>query len=100
MKRKGKYYLLAAFAALAVTVCVGGYSAWQYFWGGAVARDAVVLVPTGSDFDRLTDSLRRSGALRNVRKFVRIARIRGLDETVRPGRYKLDAGMTYAALTD
>ena len=54
MKRKGKYYLLAAFAALAVTVCVGGYSAWQYFWGGAVARDAVVLVPTGSDFDRLT----------------------------------------------
>ena len=100
MKRKGKYYLLAAFAALAVTVCVGGYSAWQYFWGGAVARDAVVLVPTGSDFDRLTDSLRRSGALRNVRKFVRIARIRGLDETVRPGRYKLDAGMTYAALID
>ena len=34
MKRKGKYYLLAAFAALAVTVCVGGYSAWQYFGGG------------------------------------------------------------------
>lgn len=65
-----------------------------------MARDAVVLVPTGSDFDRLTDSLRRSGALRNVRKFVRIARIRGLDETVRPGRYKLDAGMTYAALID
>lgn len=52
MKRKGKYYLLAAFATLAVTICVGGYSAWQYFWGGAVARDAVVLVPTGSDFDR------------------------------------------------
>lgn len=92
-----RWYLLGAVLCL-LLAAVPGYRAGQYYWGRATLAEAVVVVPTGSDFSGLTDSLQESGALKNPALFDKLARSRELDSTVRPGRYQLQAGMSYAAL--
>jgi len=89
-----------AAAALLSIVVAGGYCAFRYYRSAAVVRDGIVLVPTGSDFGRLCDSLSASGLLGNEKKFERLARARKLDRSVHPGRYALKAGTTYAELID
>lgn len=82
---------------LAVAVLGGwlAFSAGRYYWGGAVARDGVVLVPTGATFPQLMDSLTKHQLLRNEGLFRRLAVRHGLDTALRGGRYELKAGMTY-----
>lgn len=97
MKRRWIRYGIAVVLA---AVVAGGYFAFRYYRSTAVMRDGVVLVPTGSDFGQLCDSLSASGLLGNEKKFERLARMRKLDRAVRPGRYALEAGTTYAELID
>ena len=97
MKRRGIRYGIAVVLA---AVVAGGYFAFRYYRSTAVMRDGVVLIPTSSDFGQLCDSLSASGLLRNEKKFERLARMRKLDRAVRPGRYALEAGTTYAELID
>ena len=97
MKIRWGWYLGAV---LLVAAAATGFFIVQYYTGAAVSRDAVVLVPTGSDFARLSDSLRAGGALRNPDRFLSLARAKGLDGNVRPGRYALKRGMTYAELVN
>lgn len=100
---KRKRSRLIGWCALAAGVCillaaVPGYSLWQYYRGRAVDADVVVTVPTGSGFGALTDSLAAAASLHDPALFGKFARSRGLDSTVRPGRYQLREGMTYSAL--
>lgn len=83
---------------LLVVGCLSGYYLSRYYWGEAVSREAIVLIPTGSDFERFSDSIRSSQAFCNDARFLKLARMKGLDRTVKPGRYKLEPGMTYARL--
>lgn len=77
---------------------VPGYRLWQYYRVSAVDTDAVVKVPTGSDFEALVDSLKAQNALCDTALFVKLARSRDLDSSVRPGSYRLREGMSYSSV--
>ena len=91
MKHKKGWY---AAGAVVLALIAGAFFVVRLYLGQAVACDAVVLVPTGSDYGRLADSLRSGGD-------PRFPTIRsdgpggGTDRAVRPGRYALKEGMTY-----
>ena len=54
MKHKKGWY---AAGAVVLALIAGAFFVVRLYLGQAVARDAVVLVPTGSDYGRLADSL-------------------------------------------
>lgn len=83
---------------LIVLAMIPGYRLGTYYLGRAIDSDAVLLVPTGSDFATLIDSLESKNVLHNPKRFERWARSRGLDSSINPGRYQLKAGTSYAAL--
>ena len=92
MKHKKGWY---AAGAVVLALIAGAFFVVRLYLGQAVACDAVVLIPTGSDYGRLADSLRSGGAIPDFRRFDLTARAMGLDRAVRPGRYALKEGMTY-----
>lgn len=55
MKHKKGWY---AAGAVVLALIAGAFFVVRLYLGQAVARDAVVLIPTGSDYGRLADSLR------------------------------------------
>ena len=83
---------------LIVLAMIPGYRLGTYYLGRAIDSDAVLLVPTGSDFATLIDSLESKKVLHNPKRFERWARSRGLDSSINPGRYQLKAGTSYASL--
>lgn len=83
---------------LIVLAMIPGYRLGTYYLGRAIDSDAVLLVPTGSDFATLVDSLESKKVLHNPKRFERWARSRGLDSSINPGRYQLKAGTSYASL--
>ena len=93
---KVKKWTVWTIAAGLFCCIVLGVGVWQYYGASAVKRDAVVLIPTGSDFNRLMDSLRAGDLLRNETLFRTMARAKGLDKRVFPGRYELKQGMGYS----
>ena len=93
---KVKKWAVWTIAAGLFCCVVLGVGVWQYYGASAVKRDAVVLIPTGSDFSRVMDSLRAGDLLRNETLFRTMARAKGLDRRVSPGRYELKQGMGYS----
>lgn len=93
---KVKKWAVWTIAAGLFCCVVLGVGVWQYYGASAVKRDAVVLIPTGSDFSRVMDSLRAGDLLRNEMLFRTMARAKGLDRRVFPGRYELKQGMGYS----
>jgi UPF0755 protein len=60
----------------------------------------ILLVPTGATFQTLRDSLYSHGYIRDLRSFEWTAERKGLDEHVRPGRYRIRQGMSNTELVD
>ena len=83
---------------LIVLAMIPGYRLWEYYCGRAVESNAVLTLPTGSDFRALVDSLESTAVLHNPKRFEKWAHSRDLDLSVHPGRYRLDAGMSYSSL--
>ena len=83
---------------LIVLAMIPGYRLWEYYCGRAVESNAVLTLPTGSDFRALVDSLESAAVLHNPKRFEKWAHSRDLDSSVHPGRYRLDAGMSYSSL--
>ena len=83
---------------LIVLAMIPGYRLWEYYCGRAVESNAVLTLPTGSDFRALVDSLESAAVLHNPKRFEKWAHSRDLDLSVHPGRYRLDAGMSYSSL--
>lgn len=96
MNKKGVIFIALAVLLVAIAVVAG--TELRYRLGRAVGMDAVVLIPTGSSYQALMDSLDSSGALINSGFFRRFADTKRLSKNVRSGRYELKEGMTFAAL--
>jgi UPF0755 protein len=56
-------------------------------------RTAVLLIPTGANFQRVCDSLDAHGFLRDPESFQWVSHRKKYDERVRPGRYRIRNGM-------
>lgn len=100
MEKRKKIIWIAAGAALLLCLCGGAFAAGElrYRFGRATAAAGVLYVPTGAGFGQLMDSLTAGGLLADPAAFARIAAGRGLDKSLKPGRYQVQAGMTNAAL--
>ncbi len=96
-KRKRILWYVAG-AALCMALGIGILIYGDYSAGTAVVRDGYLHVPTGARYEQQLDSLREGKFLRNEGRFDRYARYRKLNEKVRPGRYKLQKGMSYKRL--
>lgn len=70
----------------------------RYYLGTATQSDTTVLIPTGSDFNALMDSLVQADVLTDASYFRKVAGLKSLDRSVRPGRYVLTSGMKYSTL--
>jgi len=53
-----------------------------------------VTIPTGSDFEDLTDTLRSTGVLRSERNFIITSRLKSYGRSVKPGSYMIEPGMS------
>ena len=53
-----------------------------------------VTIPTGSDFEDLTDTLRSTGVLRSERNFIITSRLKSYGRNVKPGSYMIEPGMS------
>lgn len=92
-------------AILLLLLAVGGYFGvtyyFRYFTGNTtktVDDKTYLLVRTGWKYEDVLHELREKDYLRNVDQFDKVARERGYDEKVLPGRYRIKPGMSNLAL--
>ena len=86
-------YVLAVFI-FGLMVCVATIGL-----GSAVKARTILFIPTGAGYAQVQDSLRASGNVQML-KFEVLSRIKGYPETVKPGRYVLDRGVTALAVVN
>lgn len=86
-------YVLAVFI-FGLMVCVATIGL-----GSAVKARTTLFIPTGAGYAQVQDSLRSSGNVQMF-KFEVLSRIKGYPETVQPGRYVLDRGVTALAVVN
>lgn len=65
-----------------------------------VSEPVRIYVPTGSDFNRLNDTLLSVGVLRSHRSFVITARLKSFGNNVKPGSYMIEPGMSNNSLVN
>jgi len=61
---------------------------------GSDKQFSIVYVPSTKNFDRLCYDLDNKGILINIHSFRRFGKLLNLDEKLKPGRYKVAAGMS------
>ena len=59
-----------------------------------------IYVPTGSDFNALTDTIESTGVLRSRGSFVLTSRLKSFGRSVKPGSYILNPGMSNNAMVN
>ena len=105
-KKKGKkknakgarFTVFLVVGILLVFALAFGYWAYRTVMSPNVAtpdgKEAVVFIPTGSNYDDVQNILDESHLLANPKSFNWVAQRKGLPENVRPGRYVLKNGMS------
>ncbi len=78
---------LVLFLALLLAACSGG-----------AVKDGTVVVAPGSTLTGAANSLEDAGLIESADGFLRYAKIFGGDEPIKPGEYKVEAGMSDGAL--
>lgn len=95
MKKNTKKTLIVLFAVVVAAVGGAGFWAYSALTGNAVEREASVYIPSDADYAALADSLSSAGVIKDMDRFAQTARLLGLDESVRPGHYRLKKGTSY-----
>ncbi|MDR1680821.1 MAG: endolytic transglycosylase MltG [Prevotellaceae bacterium] len=98
MSRKVKRYLLLIILFISL-LCIGYIAEgiiriYTTFYSKNVSADAILLIPSGATFDNVIDSLREARIMHSENTFLRAAADENYPRKVRPGRYKITAGMT------
>lgn len=81
--------VLAALLALLLTAC-----------GGGAERDVDVVIPEGASVTRAANILKDAGAIDSARAFTTRARLFGDAAGIKPGEYRIKAGMDAGAILD
>ena len=98
MKKKFLWITISIVAILIVIAALFIPREIHYRLSSAIDKDGILLVPTGSSYTQLVDSLSDKGFLRNLNMFMRQALARDLENSFKSGRYVLKKGMTYSSL--
>lgn len=100
--RKGLRIFLLVVLALSLVAGIWGWRMWQRVFAPATAVEEVryLYIPTGADYDQVLDSLSRQGLVRDMEAFRWTAGRKRYADKVRPGRYRVEPGMSTNALVD
>lgn len=82
---------------LLLLVMLGGFWAYQRYLKANVIDfngKRYLYIPTGATFNQLMDSLRQNKVLINPESFSALATSMGLNQSIYPGRYELEPGMS------
>lgn len=88
---------------LAIGAGVFGWRTWKELFGpGArfAEGERIVLIPTGSTFEQVVDSLKAGGLLQDETAFRLLAERKNYTEHVKPGRYRVKSGTSLNALVN
>src|SRR5438477_8261371 len=89
---------------LLLAVCAAGFFAWNLVYRNNInlpqGKSAILFIPTGADFGRVTDSLYRKRLVRNLWAFEVLSRFKKYPEKVHPGRYRIRAGLSNTELVN
>ena len=86
--------------ALVILVCLGGFSAWQFYSMiyssnvGIGTDGQYFYIPTGSTYKQVSNALVDESIILNQASFDWVAEQKKYKLNVKPGRYKLHAGMS------
>ncbi len=101
MKKKTIRIILIVFVIALIPTGYFGLKFYNSLFKSNVAINGgdsyYLYVPTGSSFETLMDSLKSSKVLINEESFINAAKLKNLN-TAKPGRYKLQNGMTNRTL--
>jgi UPF0755 protein len=99
---KRKKIILFSFLFLLVAGGAGGYIVYKWIYGSNVDLDGkksvVVFIPTGSDYDRVVEILNEQHIIKDQKSFDWVAKEKKYRESVKPGRYRVLAGMSNSDL--
>lgn len=99
-KKKSIFFklFLWLFAIIIIVVCAGAFIGYRVLYmsntSPEIKKHKIVVIPTGSNFDDLMDTLRSNKILKNEESFVWISDLKKYGNNVKPGRYRIRAGMS------
>ncbi|TAL61143.1 MAG: endolytic transglycosylase MltG [Bacteroidetes bacterium] len=83
---------------IAVAGCASVYIGCRIFYmpntSTEIKKSKIIFIPTGSDFENVMDTLRSNNILKHERSFLWQADLKKYKGKVRPGRYRILAGMS------
>ena len=91
---------------LLVLLVIGGIVAWRFYstaFGPGPkfeGDDRIVLIPTGSTFDQVIDSLKAKELITDEKTFSLLAERKKYTTRVKPGRYRVESGTSLNALVN
>ncbi len=101
MSRFTSRFLVIALAAIGLVV---GYFLLQTYWSRtapATAESGVtVVIPAGSHFNAIVDTLDRAGLIGDHLSFEILAKVTGAENEIKSGTYKFASGISHADLLD
>ncbi|HEX2616001.1 MAG TPA: endolytic transglycosylase MltG [Flavobacteriales bacterium] len=98
--KKGRIIILIALV-LVFAAGIFGFEFWKGLFGPGKKfdnGDRIVLIPTGSGFDQVVDSLKAAGLVKNESTLRWLAKRKKYVEHVRPGRYRVPSGTSLNTL--
>lgn len=101
---KTRNIILLAFGILIIFALAFGYWLYRTILSSNVntgeEKEAVIYIPTGSDFDAVMDTLNSQGLLIRENSFRWVADLKKYPENIKPGRYIVRGGMSNNSLTN
>lgn len=96
--------ILLVFGILIIFALAFGYWLYRTILSSNVntgeEKEAVIYIPTGSDFDAVMDTLNSQGLLIRENSFRWVADLKKYPENIKPGRYIVRGGMSNNSLTN
>ena len=101
---KTRNIILLVFGILIIFALAFGYWLYRTILSSNVntgeEKEAVIYIPTGSDFDAVMDTLNSQGLLIRENSFRWVADLKKYPENIKPGRYIVRGGMSNNSLTN
>ena len=100
--RRGKGWLLIALIVIVIAALAGRWI-WTMITGPAAkfSEDSrILLIPSGSSLDQVTDSLIAIGAIDDEQKFRWLAEKKNYADRIRAGRYRITRGMSMNSMVN
>ncbi len=96
ISKHSKGYLITGAIAVVVILFIISLNYYNRMYRSNVEleKDKLLLIPTGSDFNVVVDSVRKNNLVINIESFIKTANSLGYAHKVKPGCYKIKKGMS------